>query len=151
MLDPLGIDVFHGPDTNSLIPGSDPVFSISDGSLNAQLATTNVLLATSSSQANYSSSTIPGANDDNITVEDGTAINTGANTLYFSTSILNLFSTIVGHVSGGVASPFAPAGITLKDPTTVNVFTGAATQASIQQGVDIVRLRRDGQCRRGHL
>tara|TARA_R110002126_G_scaffold279836_1_gene426941 strand:- start:98353 stop:103341 length:4989 start_codon:yes stop_codon:yes gene_type:complete len=145
LLDPLGIRVFHSAADNIFL-SSSPVLAITDTALNTSLGLSNVLLATSPSQATYEDvgggglfgeQTNPIANDDNITVEDGVDIDTGANTLYFSTSTLNLYSTIIGNVSGGVGSPFTPAGITLKDPTTVNVFTGATTQATIQQGIDI--------------
>ncbi|MEQ8786436.1 MAG: filamentous hemagglutinin N-terminal domain-containing protein, partial [Pirellulaceae bacterium] len=143
LLDPVGIVVGPGNTANVNLPTSVAFFG--DQLLNGLLTTNNVLLATSASTVDaegpgftYTDHT---PNDDNIIVQDGTSLNTGANTIFFSTTTLDLGSTIVGNVSGGASwtgtSP-APAVLPLKDPTTVNVVTGTTTQGSIAQAVEIV-------------
>ncbi len=151
LLDPEGIRIIDGPDNGSFGAGVSAVVEITDGTLNEFLIHNNILLATADPDAAIGP--VPGhvdnrgsgggPNDDNIIVEAGTNVVTGANTLYFSTTTLDLFADIDGNVAGGLA---APAGTSLgsqlaplKDPTTVNVYgSGSGGTGSIQDAVHIV-------------
>ncbi len=145
LLDPAGIVVQSG---NSIsVPDPQSILSIGDEALNSLLTTNNVLLATSPtsvqviSQDGSGISTTGTNNNDSIIIKDGTQVDTGTNTLFFSTSTLDLYSTITGNVSGGTAwTGAAPdADVTpLIDPTTVNVFIGPTTEGSIDQAMSIV-------------
>lgn len=139
LLDPAGIRVIRNNGNVIVVNSSGGSFvTVTDTALNYLLASSNVLLATTPTDAVVEASSLygpwVGANDDNIQVEAGTIINTGSNTLYLSTTTLDLSAPIMGNVSGGSSSPLTPAGITLKDPTTVNVFDGG----SIQNAMDVI-------------
>ncbi|MCG8650423.1 MAG: filamentous hemagglutinin N-terminal domain-containing protein, partial [Pirellulales bacterium] len=149
LLDPVGIRIVSGPNgRDGIVTGTDPILQINDGLLNSVLMFNNILLATSPTQADIGPpGDLPsgrggsGPNDDNSVVDRGTAINTGGNTLFFSTGTVDLYADIVGNVAGGLASgaslpaPLGP----VKDPTVVNVFgSGDLATGSIQDGVDIV-------------
>ncbi len=162
LLDPVGIKIVDGPPIGGLFPvlGTDPLLTITDGSLNEQLHFSDVLLATSSTSAasvwEASTDYNFGPNDDNITVDVGTSIDTSGTQghLYFSTTTLNLYSDILGtNFSGGIGADASLdltdlhdiiANVTLKDPTTVNVYdsrtlaTPGTTVGSIQDAIDIV-------------
>ncbi len=148
MLDPVGIRVIQGDNQGSHSPGASSIIEITDGTLNNLLDFNNILLATAPSDAtvspvpgNVQNNRGGGANDDNIVVEAGTAVDTGANTLFFSTTTVDLYADIAGNVDGGLNSgAILPADLQpLKDPSTVNVYgTASGGTASIQDGVDIV-------------
>lgn len=131
LLDPLGIEVYRDDSGLAVFSaGSNPRMTITDTQLNFYLSLNHVLLATTPSAVAYDSDpapftfsgpVFPAANDDNIRINADAVIDTSGNTLYLSTSTLDLLATITGNVSGGIGSPFTPAGVTLKDPTTVNV------------------------------
>jgi len=160
LLDPIGIHVIDGEPEVDIVHSADPVLTITDGTLNEYLGYSNVLLATSSSQANIvADGEVPvdevnvSDNDDRIVIGDGTHIearNFGVRNvdldqpenvggiLYLSTGTLDLYSTIAANVSGGISSPYTPDGITLRDPHTVNVFDGEFTKGSVTQALELV-------------
>ena len=154
MLDPVGINVIDGDFDPNIQNAADPVLEITDGTINAYLAWSNVLLATSPSQADiYADGEVPldehnaSDNDDRIVIADGTHIEAETfggefevdpGTLYLSTGTLDLYSTINANVSGGASSPITRPGITLRDPHTVNVFDGDHTKGSINQALELV-------------
>ena len=147
LLDPVGIRIIPGEPANPT-PGVDPVLTITDGQLNSVLAENNILLATSPTRTDIlvpgdlpSGRGPSGANDDNIVVARDTNVDTGSNTLFFSTSTVDLYSSITGNVAGGLSSgaslpaPLGP----VKDPSVVNVFgSGSCASGDVQNAVDIV-------------
>lgn len=143
LLDPLGIEVLRSDSSVATFgPSLNPRMRITDTFLNFTLSTSNVLLATTPSEVAYNASVLPfagsfggpTANDDTIRINADALINTNGNTLYLSTSTLDLLATINGNVSGGIGSPFTPTAVTLKDPTTVNV----GANSSLSQAQDII-------------
>ncbi len=151
LLDPNGVEV--RPGTAATPPGSDAsaVLYLTDGKLNDMLTTSNVLLYTTGTGAGYTTSGggfgIFGSaiNSDNIIIQQDTAVDTGTHTLFLSSATVDLYADITGTVAGGAsATGVINPGVTLRDPTTVNVYdsrelaTPGTTVASIQDALDIV-------------